>query len=137
MRMRSLPEHLFVYGTLLSGTDGRLGMSERARLRSEAKLIGAAIMPGRLICLGDYPGLLDTAADDRVHGEVYEIDDRFGIFRWLDPYEDFEPERPDEGPYRRVQRSAQLAGGGELTCWVYVLRTAPANAVMISSGRWL
>jgi gamma-glutamylcyclotransferase (GGCT)/AIG2-like uncharacterized protein YtfP len=133
-----LSEHLFVYGTLLSGAGSALGMRERRRLRSEAKLIGSAAMPGRLISLGDYPGMIDPVGDDFVHGEIYELHDRFDVFRWLDHYEDVEPERPGNGPYQRVQRSAQLTGAGGLTCcWVYLLRIVPENAEIVPSGRWL
>jgi gamma-glutamylcyclotransferase (GGCT)/AIG2-like uncharacterized protein YtfP len=57
---------LFIYGTLMPG------------LRLEAQMqgacfVGPAQVPGRLVDVGRYPGLLQ--GDGQVTGEVYEVDD--------------------------------------------------------------
>jgi gamma-glutamylcyclotransferase (GGCT)/AIG2-like uncharacterized protein YtfP len=57
---------LFIYGTLMPG------------LRLEAQMhgasfVGAAQVPGRLVDVGRFPGLLP--GDGQVTGEVYEVDD--------------------------------------------------------------
>ena len=61
------PMHrLFIYGTLLPGL----------RLEAEmhgARFVGAAQVPGRLVDVGRFPGLL--TGDGQVTGEVYEVDD--------------------------------------------------------------
>jgi len=57
---------LFIYGTLMPGL----------RLEAEmhgARFVGAAQVPGRLVDVGRYPGLLH--GEGQVTGEVYEVDD--------------------------------------------------------------
>ena len=57
---------LFIYGTLMPGL----------RLEAEmhgARFMGPAQVPGRLVDLGRYPGLLQ--GDEQVTGEVFEVDD--------------------------------------------------------------
>ena len=57
---------IFIYGTLLPGL----------RLAAEmhgAQFVGPALIAGRLIDVGRYPGLLQ--GDGQVTGEVYEVDD--------------------------------------------------------------
>lgn len=61
---------LFIYGTLLPGL----------RLEAEmhgARFAGAAQVPGRLVDVGRYPGLLlgPPSGVGTVTGEVYEVDD--------------------------------------------------------------
>ncbi len=67
-----MAQHLFVYGTLMSGAGHRMG----ARLQREARLVGPARIKGRLYDLGAYPALVETGpADGDVHGEVFELID--------------------------------------------------------------
>ena len=57
---------LFIYGTLMPGL----------RLEAEmhgARFVGAAQVPGRLVDVGRFPGLLP--GDGQITGEVYEVDD--------------------------------------------------------------
>jgi gamma-glutamylcyclotransferase (GGCT)/AIG2-like uncharacterized protein YtfP len=58
--------HLFIYGTLMPGL----------RLDAEmqgARFVGAAQVPGRLVDVGRFPGLLPGGG--QVTGEIYEVDD--------------------------------------------------------------
>jgi gamma-glutamylcyclotransferase (GGCT)/AIG2-like uncharacterized protein YtfP len=75
---------LFIYGTLMPGL----------RLEAEmhgARFMGAAQVPGRLVDVGRYPGLLRDvdSGDGTVTGEVYEVDDAH--LARLDSVEDMVP----------------------------------------------
>jgi gamma-glutamylcyclotransferase (GGCT)/AIG2-like uncharacterized protein YtfP len=71
---------LFIYGTLMPGL----------RLEAEmhgAHFVGPAQVPGRLVDVGRYPGLL--LGEGSVSGEVYEVDDAH--LARLDGVEDMVP----------------------------------------------
>ncbi len=126
-------QHLFVYGTLMSGAGHPMG----ARLRREGRLLGRGRMRGLLYDLGAYPALVETGPDDGdVFGEVHELTDAAGSFRWLDAYEGIVPGRETECDYARVERFLRLEDGRELTAWVYVYRAPVSAARLIESGRW-
>jgi gamma-glutamylcyclotransferase (GGCT)/AIG2-like uncharacterized protein YtfP len=57
---------LFIYGTLMPG------LRLEAQMQG-ARFVGPAQVPGRLVDVGRYPGLLQ--GDGQVTGEVYEVDD--------------------------------------------------------------
>ena len=57
---------LFIYGTLMPG------LRLEAQMHG-ARFLGLAQVPGRLVDVGRYPGLL--LGDGSVSGEVYEVDD--------------------------------------------------------------
>ena len=71
---------LFIYGTLMPG------LRLEAQMQG-ARFIGAAQVPGRLVDVGRYPGLLSGAG--LVTGEVYQIDDAH--LARLDTVEDMVP----------------------------------------------
>ena len=70
-RVNGQPMHrLFIYGTLMPGL----------RLEAEmhgARFVGPAQVPGRLVDVGRFPGLLLdlSTGDGQVTGEIYEVDD--------------------------------------------------------------
>ena len=103
---------LFVYGTLRSEFENRYAKL----LRSRAELVGPAVVAGSIYRIADYPGYRPQPAGS-VYGELYRIADPEATFRILDEY---------EGPeYERVRLE---------TCWIYQLRTQPAESIRIQSG---
>jgi len=129
-----MAQHLFVYGTLMSGAGHRMG----ARLQREARLVGLARIKGRLYDLGAYPALVETGpADGDVHGEVFELIDPSRSLRWLDAYEGIVPGREAHSEYARVERTVRLEDGRELTAWFYIYRAPVHGRPIIESGRWL
>lgn len=129
-----MAQHLFVYGTLMSGAGHRMG----ARLQREARLVGPGRIKGRLYDLGAYPALVETGpADGDVYGEIFELTDPARSFRWLDAYEGIVPGREAQCDYMRVERSVRLEMGGEPAAYVYVYRAPVQGRPIIESGRWL
>ena len=126
--------NLFVYGSLLA----RAGHPMGERLAREARRIGEACVAGRLYRISWYPGLVEgTAACERVHGEVYALDDPARTLRWLDAYEGVAEGRAQDGDYARAERTARLAYGGEVRVWVYLYRGDVSGLTIVTGGRWL
>jgi gamma-glutamylcyclotransferase (GGCT)/AIG2-like uncharacterized protein YtfP len=130
--------NLFVYGTLLSVAGHPMGQ----RLSSEARLVGAASIAGRLYRLGWYPGLVEAnasagAGGALVHGEVYALDDPARSLVWLDAYESIVPGDEANSEYARVERAVRLASGQEATAWVYLFQRDVAGLEFVADGRWV
>jgi len=131
--------YLFVYGTLMSGAKGELGMAERDRLARESDSLGpASIAHARLYDLGRYPGVATGGGvDDLVHGEAVLLSDPQSTLAWIDAYEGVVPGREATNEYDRVILQTRLAGGETFDAWVYLLRRVPERAGLIESGRWI
>lgn len=83
---------LFIYGTLMPG------LRLEAQMQG-ARFMGAAQVPGRLVDLGRYPGLL--LGDGVVSGEVYEVDEAH--LARLDGVEDMVPSDRAASQYWREE----------------------------------
>jgi gamma-glutamylcyclotransferase (GGCT)/AIG2-like uncharacterized protein YtfP len=126
--------NLFVYGSLLSA----VGHPTGARLRSEARLLGAASIPGRLYRVSWYPGLAQAeAGSGHVHGEVYALADPARTLVWLDDYESIVPGKEADNEYIRVERPVQLASGQEIASWVYLYQWDVRGLELVADGRWV
>jgi gamma-glutamylcyclotransferase (GGCT)/AIG2-like uncharacterized protein YtfP len=125
--------HLFVYGSLMSTAGHPMG----ERLRAGARLVGAATIQGRLYRVSWYPGVAEGGdPEERVHGEVYALNDPVPALAWLDAYEGIAPANRDGGEYERVERPARLARGEAITAWVYLYRKDVAGLRLVPDGRW-
>jgi gamma-glutamylcyclotransferase (GGCT)/AIG2-like uncharacterized protein YtfP len=101
---------LFIYGTLMPG------LRLEAQMHG-ARFIGPAQVPGRLVDVGRYPGLL--SGDGAVSGEVYEVDDPH--LARLDEVEDMVPGDRAASQYWREEVSV-LSGplqGERVQTYVY------------------
>lgn len=138
-----MPEHLFVYGTLLPDL-APPGMSARL---AELVPLGAARVAGRLYDLGPYPGAVDVgdappsaeAAGPTIRGEVFRLPAEGGLLDRLDAYENHVAHDPRGGLFARRATVAQLDDGRAVDCWIYVYNRSLARATPIPDGdyrRW-
>ena len=100
---------LFIYGTLMPG------LRLQAQMQG-AEHLGPACVPGRLVDVGRYPGLLQ--GEGTVTGEVYRVSD--AQLARLDEVEDMVPGDRAASQYWRARvqvRSGALAGQA---VWTYV-----------------
>jgi gamma-glutamylcyclotransferase (GGCT)/AIG2-like uncharacterized protein YtfP len=125
--------NLFVYGSLMSTARHPTG----DRLRSEARLVGAATIQGRLYRVSWYPGLVEDAhAGQRVHGELYALGDPTRALSWLDAYEGIAPGSREASEYIRAERSVWLTSGQEMSAWVYLYRKDVSGLPLVADGHW-
>jgi gamma-glutamylcyclotransferase (GGCT)/AIG2-like uncharacterized protein YtfP len=126
--------HLFVYGSLLARAHHPMG----ERLAREARLMGEGSLPGRLYKVDWYPGLVEAAdTGERVYGEVHALSDPIRTLRWLDAYEGVAEGGGRDSDYVRSERAVWLAGGAQISCWVYLYCKDVSGLVFLPDGRWL
>lgn len=114
---------LFIYGTLMPGL----------RLEAEmhgARFVGAAQVPGRLVDVGRYPGLLP--GDGSVAGEVYEVDDTH--LARLDAVEDMVPGDRAASQYWREEVTVSGGALQGLRVQTYVYNRPAEVCVPIPHG---
>src|SRR5665648_622921 len=104
--------YLFVYGTLMSGARGALGLEQRLRLAREADSLGPSSLHfARLYDLGSYPGAaISDGEEDIVHGEVVLLADPDAALAWLDDCEGYVHGAGDRNACDRLVREVRLAG---------------------------
>lgn len=125
---------LFVYGTLLSSVDHPMSRC----LAGEAELLGEATFTGRLYRVAWYPGLVDGAHGDVVHGELYRLKDPEQAFVRLDEFEGVTrgtSSVTDEDAYARVERTVQTDTGSTVA-WMYLFRGDVTVLKRVAPGRW-
>ena len=114
---------LFIYGTLMPGL----------RLEAEmhgARFVGAAQVPGRLVDVGLYPGLLH--GEGQVTGEVYEVDDAH--LARLDAVEEMVPGDRAASQYWREQVTVLAGALAGQRVWTYVYNRPVDGLVPIPHG---
>ena len=121
---------LFVYGTLMRQEPNFPTLSEGGDV--ECTLL--ATMPGRLVDLGAYPGLvLDSAM--QVEGEFVRVRDLEQALKRLDRLEGFSGYGPDS-LYHRVLTTVDVGDGRLREAWTYVLANTAEGDSTIPSGNW-
>jgi gamma-glutamylcyclotransferase (GGCT)/AIG2-like uncharacterized protein YtfP len=121
---------LFVYGTLMRGE--ALG---HVLAGHGLTSVHAATVEGRLLNLGDYPGMVLDRRAGRVQGEFSVLADLCAALPHLDEIEEARPGGEPGGLYRRTLLPAKLNGGRIERAWTYVI-DAPGAHPRIGSGNW-
>jgi gamma-glutamylcyclotransferase (GGCT)/AIG2-like uncharacterized protein YtfP len=117
---------LAVYGTLRKGEK----TLEPLRFLEAMKLRGPCKIAGKLVDLGDYPGLV--AGEGVVVGDLFEIGD-LRLWHELDRYEAYDPDNIADSEYERVY--CRLADP-PLDSWVYRYVGAADRGTLVESGDW-
>ena len=123
-------DYVVFYGTLMHnyGNVEGLGAADMVEFVSECKV------PGQLIDLGDWPGAIQHQGI--FDGELWRVLD-YRVFKLLDPFERYDPRKPDESYYQR--RTVRLTSPDNVDAWIYYLRENPKpelERMVIESDNW-
>ena len=127
-----MADYAFFYGTLMTGFDRR----RRAGIETRMSYVGRGWIQAALFDLGIYPAA-GPAADDRVWGEVYEVDDEPAVLGTLDEIEGYAPDDPDHSLYVRGKAAVTLEDGRRIDAWAYFYNAPLGQAQKIPSGDYL
>jgi len=132
---QSLVPSLFVYGTLMRGESRHTSV-----LRHSPQSVLPATCRGRLVDLGDYPGML-PAGDDApatVLGELVRFGDEslIAAVRRIDAIEGFRGFGADGSLYIRRLVRVTLGDGAVHLAWTYLYAGDAGLARWIPSGAW-
>ena len=120
---------LFVYGTLMRGELRYPALGAR-----HPECVLPAQVPGRLLDLGSFPGLV-CDSDGRVDGEFVSFDDIERLLREVDQIECFHGWGAEESLYRRILVGADVGDGRVRRAWTYEYQ-GEAFGTAIQSGSW-
>jgi len=123
-QMFTEPKHVFVYGTLRPA----VATGEPRLLIEGLRQAGPATIRGRLVDLGEYPGLLQ--GDGVVHGDLLEIETAAQLAA-IDAYEGCGPPCP---LYRRAVVIAERPDRSCTPVWAYWYCQSVTAAPPISEG---
>lgn len=116
---------LFAYGTL------RRGAPMHGMLAGRVTWLGPASVPGRLVDLGAFPGLVPAqAAGERVRGDLYALapDHRDALLDALDRYEG--------ASFERV-RQRVTGPDGPAVAYLYAYRGDTSRCRVVPGGDYL
>ena len=121
------PGDVFVYGTL------KRGHLREPLMRDDTLCsVNEASVAGRLLDLGEYPGLI--RGEGRVHGEVWRYRSLKRLFATLDSVEDFEGwERLETSMYHRTLVQADVRGTAH---WAWAYEYRGEDGTLIPDGSW-
>jgi gamma-glutamylcyclotransferase (GGCT)/AIG2-like uncharacterized protein YtfP len=123
---------VFFYGTLMAAFRRPRGLSVDSRLTS----CGRGSISAMLFDLGTYPGAV-PATGSRVMGEVHRMASPDDLLRAFDEIEDFNPSKPGDSLYVRVEVPVTFEDGHVDCAWVYFYNAPLKRAERIESGDYL
>ena len=128
-----LVDGVFVYGTLMQGECRHQSLQGDA----EVHCTGPARTSGRLLDLGDFPGLIPAVQQgEQVLGEYYQVADVGRTLGILDEIEEFRGYGVPGSLYTRVLTRVDVGAGVLQMAWTYHLAEIPYTASVIQSGSW-
>jgi gamma-glutamylcyclotransferase (GGCT)/AIG2-like uncharacterized protein YtfP len=104
---------------------------DRLNVRARVRVRGACRIPGRLIDLGSFPGLLESEGE--VAGDLLQLLDA-GVGDLLDAFEDFDRSDAEASVYRRVRRRLVRP---QMEAWVYLWNGPTDAGPVVPGGDWL
>ena len=119
--------HLFIYGTLMTGQVRHQYLKPFILSKSNAKIRGV------LHHLGTYPGM--RMGDGIVHGELIHISDVEACLERMDGIEGFLGFGRDDSLFDRIIIQVQ-SDSGTVWAWTYVYSDRVGDESIINSGRW-
>ncbi|MGA0331308.1 MAG: gamma-glutamylcyclotransferase [Candidatus Poseidoniaceae archaeon] len=119
--------HLFVYGTLMSG------QKRFNQLKSYVLSQHAASVRGHLHHLGDYPGM--KLGDGMVHGQLMKIDDVEACLERMDSIEGFLGFGRNDSLFDRTIVHVETEQG-HVWAWTYLYAGDVDDESIINDGRW-
>lgn len=121
---------LFVYGSLRRDVPG----GRQDLLAAAALFRGHGRVRGRLLDLGEYPGLVASVRrDEWVRGELYTLPGAT-VLRAVDRYEDYRPAHPERSLFVRRMTTVFLDTGQRTRAWIYEYAGPSGRARRIPSG---
>jgi gamma-glutamylcyclotransferase (GGCT)/AIG2-like uncharacterized protein YtfP len=124
---------VFFYGTLMAAFRRPRGLSVDPRLTP----CGRGSISGTLFDLGPYPAAI-PATGSLVKGEVHRMTHPDDLLRVFDEFEDFNPSKPRDGRYVRLEVPVTLDDDGTVaSAWVYFYNAPLRRAEPIASGDYL
>lgn len=127
-----LPSKFFFYGTLMQGQSrGPIVKSLGGRV------IARATIPGRLVDLGSYPGLVDLGSPKSlVHGELVRFSNVSAAMEEFDAIEGFRGFEKTGSLYGRTWVAVQDESEKVHHAWTYHFQREWRKANIIPSGDW-
>ncbi len=124
---------LFVYGTLMHAISTEMS----ALMRAHATRHTEGYFLGKVYDLGEYPGaVLSGSPQDKVWGQVYQIQQAGHVFPLLDAYEGIGAEYAVPHMYLR-KKVPIVCDSKMLLCWVYLYNWPIEQHRRIASGNYL
>lgn len=126
-------QYLFVYGTLLKGSENMMSNY----LKSKSTFLQEALMPGRLYKVDFYPGAVyEPEESGMVLGELYQLNEPEKVLEVLDTYEGYYADDPDHSLFVREEVNV-FAGDEQYACWAYLYHLPTEALTLIESGDFL